>query len=524
MEVYKMKFMTSTRRNRLLGAVVAALSSLVFAAPSLAQLSDSGTIKVPDTLQLPRHFVEQLLRHPDQVQRQLYALQQLEALDVDGNGVSRGDLDKLALQQQAQTRAQMLSQFMIHDHDADGIVTQKEMESGLQWQMRRHGQSGNDSAAARLRMKQMVARSMEPFVKADKDGDGKLTVPEIYAYFDADEDVQRRMSRRRLRGGLAEAIMNLDFDGNGTVTEDEVLAAVAKLGPEVLTDPASAPVRVVEPGCELPPVEKADKLILLGGYEGSALANMTALGQDTETTAAELFIESGDEPLFIVAATHEGVLFKADGATDRIRKLVLISGHASSSGTSGSGVSGIDKSKVSFLNGGRRCLEYFHEVAGMKGVKAKASLRNLVGREPDALLGSYTLGSVILPQGPIDKKTVRHRPPRETAENRSLLRFSPSGVMEFERADLVTQVPAEKYEVLPQEAGILQLLKEGKIENMGRDNYRIKQKIRFPAGLNGAHRVHFLLPKGVPEPDGHPGHSCVFSEATGAPLGRGHCN
>jgi hypothetical protein len=43
----------------------------------------------------------------------------------------------------------------------------------------------------------------------------------------------------------------------------------------------------------------------------------------------------------------------------------------------------------------------------------------------------------------------------------------------------------------------------------------VRQKIRFPPGLYGAHSVTFLIMKGAPYPDGDPGHSCVVTEEAG---------
>lgn len=52
---------------------------------------------------------------------------------------------------------------------------------------------------------------------------------------------------------------------------------------------------------------------------------------------------------------------------------------------------------------------------------------------------------------------------------------------------------------------------------------RRRQRICYsgcrPAEMFGAHSVKFLLLRGMPESDGNPGHSCVISEETGAPLG-----
>ena len=47
----------------------------------------------------------------------------------------------------------------------------------------------------------------------------------------------------------------------------------------------------------------------------------------------------------------------------------------------------------------------------------------------------------------------------------------------------------------------------------------MREKIRFPAGLAGAHSVTFLVMNGTPYPDGDPGHSCVITEETGQKKG-----
>jgi hypothetical protein len=97
-------------------------------------------------------------------------------------------------------------------------------------------------------------------------------------------------------------------------------------------------------------------------------------------------------------------------------------------------------------------------------------------------------------------------------------RFSPGGVIEIDPRRVVASMPVERYEVLPQQAGLLQLVKQGKLAENGRGEFLIKEKIRFPAELHGAHSVKFLLLRGVPLPDGSPGHSQVISEETGERL------
>jgi hypothetical protein len=88
---------------------------------------------------------------------------------------------------------------------------------------------------------------------------------------------------------------------------------------------------------------------------------------------------------------------------------------------------------------------------------------------------------------------------------------------------VVALAPAESYEVLPQGFGLAQLVATGALEHFGSDfffdsYFYIARAIpRFPAGLNGAHAVVFVLGTGVPLPAGSPGHSCVLSEETGLP-------
>jgi hypothetical protein len=82
----------------------------------------------------------------------------------------------------------------------------------------------------------------------------------------------------------------------------------------------------------------------------------------------------------------------------------------------------------------------------------------------------------------------------------------------------VTYRVPEKYQVLPYQAGLIQLLQSGALKRVGNGEYLIQEKIRLPAGLYGGYSVKFLLLRGVPKPDGDPGHSTVISEETGRPV------
>ena len=113
----------------------------------------------------------------------------------------------------------------------------------------------------------------------------------------------------------------------------------------------------------------------------------------------------------------------------------------------------------------------------------------------------------------------------------ALRRFHPGAVVRTSiRTAVVASHPVERYKILPQEAGLLQLVHSGVL--MKRDSgtrarsmeFMVQRAMRFPPGLYGAHQVKFVVAKGVPVPEGDPGHSCVVMEATGQAVANApHC-
>lgn len=96
-------------------------------------------------------------------------------------------------------------------------------------------------------------------------------------------------------------------------------------------------------------------------------------------------------------------------------------------------------------------------------------------------------------------------------------------MVEIDPASVVARVRAARYDELPREAGLLQLLERGALNWTGDGEFLVKRKVRFPAELGGAHSARFLLPRDVPEPDGDAGHSCVIGEEPGEPWRGSSC-
>lgn len=107
---------------------------------------------------------------------------------------------------------------------------------------------------------------------------------------------------------------------------------------------------------------------------------------------------------------------------------------------------------------------------------------------------------------------------------RSLRRFYAGGIVEIDPNDVFAPPKAQAYDVLPQQAGLLQLLRAGSLEGTHDGYFLITKPIaRFPAGLNGAHGVKIIVKKGVPLPAGNPGHSMVIMEETGECVSGSRC-
>jgi len=164
-------------------------------------------------------------------------------------------------------------------------------------------------------------------------------------------------------------------------------------------------------------------------------------------------------------------------------------------------------------------------------------LRNsllLWGRQPDAVSDLETAWNLRLPSGQVSAPTEAEQRPTFPIDNptaihlnhvrRELLTYSRGGVVPIDPAAVVAEQPVARYEVLPEEAGLPQLMLEGALERNQQGEFLIRKAMRFPAGLAAWHAVSFRLPKDIPVPTGDPLRSKVWSEDAGAfPCLSDHC-
>ncbi|MGH7005302.1 MAG: hypothetical protein ACREIP_15270, partial [Alphaproteobacteria bacterium] len=350
--------------------------------------------------------------------------------------------------------------------------------------------------------------------------------------FDADKD--GRVTLAELDKAAEAAFREVDADRNGTISQDEYMRFYQQLRAVPRYEDTAA--------CQVPKPSEASKLIVVSAYETEAISTTTLGTQDAEIGTGSIIIEPGAEPIYLVVATYRPTIWRIMGAVGRLERVVLTS--ALTGPNRGAlnepplaGVTGVDKDRVSFFQN-PRCVGYFTERPSPQSKAAFAVLQRLTGKEPAGVTTRYALSQVAVPSG-IGAGTrksmvvvysggsrihIENGQPKVVTEKgaalaeRMLNELTPGGIVEIDPAAVVASKPAERYEVLPREAGLLQLVRSGALTVSDNGEFVIRRKIRLPAGLYGAHSVKFILARGVPEPEGNVGHAQIISEETGLPI------
>lgn len=502
--------------------------------------SGQASLKPSD---LPEREQQFLQRSPEQFLSRLLQELQRHGPDRVATPATAARLAKIARGRQ---RAQYMSQFLSTDLDGNGVVTEDELRmiAGV----------GESDAAVQPLAGHQLARLRSSLSEVDTDRDGRATIAEISAHAD------RRIDELAGQGRGPEPIDMMIFDLNGDARVDaaEVTEAVTRLA--VAQGGAGAGDRPEDVACPASPPPSDSRLILLGTNGGGALATVATGSQEDDTSVVRVHLEPGETPLSIIATSRGNVIWKLSGAIKRVHQFVVQvpQGRGQRTGDaapkagpgSGAGVVGLAPEVVSFVPA-MSCLTPFGSPDDIAAVVGATRLAAQFGRPVDHVMAHSGAGRISIPSGVvtvsaeglhgrrmlIDGKQhiiIGEKPilieegtddPRAPAKagaasgpRRTSVRGYPEGVMEIDPADVVAPGPVIPYEVLPRDAGLAQLIEAGLIRRV-KDGFLIAKPIpRFPPGLAGGHSVTFILPPGVPMPDGDPGHSSVVSQETGACL------
>lgn len=370
----------------------------------------------------------------------------------------------------------------------------------------------------------------EPYsaLGADKNGDGTISAAEI-------SSAAQRMADAQLTGGILQALIDLDANSDGLVSETELQYALRHAA-------VSVPEQEHALECNLPSPTKAGEVVLVSGYEGNALSSVTVAGQDRETSLATLRIEPGQGPIYLIVSSLSPVIWEVVGATERIERMIVERSKVKDG--PGAGIIGVPRARITFLQADQ-CLGYLESQSSGKALLKKGKISDILKKETRMIV-EYEIKTLKIPSG-LSAERIQPRHPTGTRVKKNgrlyeltddglkflqedppqrpgslsvdMLRFWPGGLAFVNVDEVVAPAAVENYVILPQEAGILQLIDQGKIRHLDDGAYLIQKPIpRFPAGLNGAHQVRFILGRDVPMPAGSPGHSSVYSEETGKCL------
>jgi Ca2+-binding EF-hand superfamily protein len=540
------------------------LHLLVVAVAALASSAARG--QQPPPFDLTRQFSMTLL--PGLTLNGFLDRRRMEfrAADIDGDdAISPADLTRQTELNEALRRANRLSTILRADLDGDGAVSRDELEQFAAAQP-----SGMFPVAELMRFDRDQDGRLdwsELVAYAQAGAASGASAPPIYqAMMALDEDHDGKTTWDEYRRFAERFFQAVDTDHDGTISREEIEANRQRTGfgppPELAPGAVFLDARMT---CELPAAPQGARILLLSGLRGEGLSTVRVGAPNDATRVATVTIEPGDGPLYLVLATLEPMIWQFDGAIGRVAKAVFISMFLSDGATIPVGATGLAKDVVAFATG-RGCGPMVSHMLdrGGRGAElearrkdALAAFKRLLGREPDVTWQIEKFWKVKLPSGQVEsaeraddaidpslsalvfKRTgkgdftyvlrpgsrvvigpaeagssIRIESPAPSAleELRSDLdRDFPGGVVRIDPAAVVSSAPAESYEILPKEAGMIQLLESGAIERNAKGEYLIKRKVRYPSGVS----AKFLILKGVPEPDGDPGRSTVASEDTG---------
>lgn len=526
----------------------------------LASLSSPAQTRTAETNTPPLLTVEQMLLQRMQTgappERYLENLRsEFFQADADADGqITQRDIDMHTMMEGIQARSVGISTVMRYDLDGDGFVTEDEIRRGMSYELRSQiGLAAHKKAISpTLFPTDMLTKQINTMVGTimalDTDRDGKVGVAEA-AKYGAQGRSQNGQAMR------ARQLLVIDGASKGVVTLGEIQAAGEALFRRIDTDKDGAisqqeltdyRTRAERAGCEMPAASEKAKIVLLSSYQTEALSSVTIGSQDAVVHAGRVNVEPGDMPLYVVIASYSPTIWQFSGAVERIERVVVTSSGNGRNGASPqqapvAGVTGVPRDRVGFL-GKSSCLSYFSENPSSGSLQTAGIVRLSAGKAPDVVATKYSVGAFNIPSGTVDSA-------RESRQKMLVIRkeggtlniagggggvvveagpsrarddmfsYWPGGVIEIAPDAVVASAPVSAYEVLPAQAGLVQLLASGAATQNGAGEYVVRRKIRFPPGLNGAHSVTFLIMKGTPYPEGDPGHSCVVVEETGESKG-----
>ncbi|WP_172626988.1 EF-hand domain-containing protein [Bradyrhizobium ivorense] len=480
-------------------------------------------------------------------------------LDANGNGaIDIADAGLLNALAGASYRANSAQRLMNADLDGDGIITETELRQKLEYENRMSTQRGV-SQRPLSNPDEPIAQELSRLMAADIDKDGRITWNEMIEFTKTQDNYAQNAtssmasSVRQLLSlaqdgrtsisivdveTIAAAIFAaVDSDGNGTISQDEVNEARSR------ADRARREEQV-RIDCGVPAASERSTVVLLGTYESNALSSIAIGSQASLTGAATITVEPGEQPIYLLVASHQPTIWRFEGATERIERAVVTTtqtgvGKYDEKAPPWAGVTGLSADRVSYPPKSG-CFSFFTEAPSIDSAKAVAAVKQQVKKDVDVAVGLHTVAGFGVPSGKAETSEsqrvammakLRRGGPIMSADpknldqqaatgdvERNFRQLTPGGLIEIDANSVVASTSVMPYDVRPQEAGLVQLMQSGALTRNQRGEFLIHKQMRFPTALVGRHAAKFLLLRGVPMPEGDAGDSLIVSEETGEAI------
>jgi len=252
----------------------------------------------------------------------------------------------------------------------------------------------------------------------------------------------------------------------------------------------------------------------VGVYEGAIDTDVQLTSSGNETKVTEVVVNHSRADVVLVLMAYDPVVWHIKRTSDSRIAAVIVGGYHTQA------VLGIERSVpllISTHEGRRDCGKYFYAYeAGPSLLQANEMVRRVTGREIDHLWSNYKGSRVYVGTPPAAsvmlKSSSDYRPedytdlPRFPSGQKGIDRLIELGLMRRalpQDLDAWVEKASARYKKFNPNLAVAP-------PSGPRGTYVVLGKTRFPAGLYGGNSVAFLIPPGIPLPDGTPGHSAVY--------------
>ncbi len=482
---------------------------------------------------MPVDILPQIIqaRFPEQVIAQLMVTFRLA--DRDRDGLGRADIERLEQKEAVERRAHQISRLLRNDLDGDGQVSEDEILGAARME------GGPAGAVGQRAAEQAVKNAM----RSDKDGNRVITYAEMLAplaeegrsrmtanflatFFEADPNDDGRLTDQELEGLIRGWFAAIDVNSNRYLDEAELAELGRAIAPAVGLSagaPAARPPFVKKPGprdaegCRLPKARPEELVFAAGVYEADAVSTIALAGPHEVTNVTRVVIAPGTQPVYLFLNSYESMVWEVAGAVDRVSRAIVTSFRTIEGGNPAAGVVGLDRARIIFVD--RKACDL--KQASVRRVDDKRSFEPdpslAIGRVPDSTALFYSVEAIEFPAAKPVAGT-RSQPLPEGFDSyfwKQHLHYTPAGVKHFEPEQIISPEPPQIYAVLPQMAGVAQLVGNGSMEWSGWKLRIVKSIPSVPAGMSIGLLANLVIGKGVTLPKGSIGVGCLIEEVTG---------